>query len=407
MKSLKNILFFSVQYGKNLGKKWLILLLLFFLPLLLIGCMVGLVITLLLPNEEQPIHLVLVDEDQTEESKMMAQLLLLTIADNQFLTIDQLSSDQAYKALEANEITSFLTFPEGFTDDLYKGRPITLQLMGSPAKVIDGFIVKELINSLAQYIESAQANILTIYDYAEQIPLPEDQFQTFMYEQFMNFTMYTLGKGNLIGKEEIKNIATNTPATYYSVAAIFVLLSIWLLGIYLLLRKEESEALQIRMRLLDVKDAERMIVRACWALVIADLMAILLFICIYNYFQLSLVALDFIRLFLFSLLYSACYLLVVLLVDACVSSMRISLVIQCILLFLGLLCSGATIPTLYFPLAMQAAISTSFFYTAFSWIIDIAIEGRNYAEYQLLAVTIIILFVLFMVIERLKDRWQT
>lgn len=406
MKTLNNLLFFSQQYGKSLGKKWKSLLLLFIAPILMIACIAVLVVMLLVPTEEQPIELVLVDEDQTKESGLMAQLLLLTVANNDYLHVEMLTAEEANEAMAANEITSYLTFPAGFTEDLYVGNAVTLQLVGHPSKMIDSYIIRELINSLARYIESAQANILTMYDYGKKIPLSKEDQKTLVYEQFMNFSMYTLGKGNLLWEKEIENLATSAPLYYYSIAAAFVLLTIWLLGVYVLLRKEESTALKIRMKLLGVTEAQRMLARLVWAVIVANGWGIVVFSVLCSYLELPLYALDYARLLLFSVLYSVCYVLVVMLVDASIRSMRIGLVVHVAVLVTLLVASGAVIPTLYFPLAMQAVLPFIFSYDAFNWLVDIAIEERNYAQYGILCATAGLLFLLFITLEQLKARWQ-
>ena len=203
MLSTRRIWFFMQQNHRQLKKKWGTLLLLFLFPIVLIGMLLGLVAGLLMPEESSPIRVVLVDEDQTKESLLFSTLLEETAAGNPFIQIASLSESDAEQLMERNEISTYFSFPKGFTEDLYEGESVTIPIVGNPLRPTESFVVKELVESLARYIATAQANILTINDYAKKTSMPKDERQELLFQQFMDFTLYTLGKDKLLDEEVI------------------------------------------------------------------------------------------------------------------------------------------------------------------------------------------------------------
>jgi len=123
MLSGRRILFFIQQYTKQLRKKWATLLLLFLFPIVLIGLLLGLVVGLLVPDAQTPIQVALVDEDDTKESRLFTGLLEETAMDGSYIQIITLSKEQAQRLMMQNEISTYFSFPEGFTADLYAMKP--------------------------------------------------------------------------------------------------------------------------------------------------------------------------------------------------------------------------------------------------------------------------------------------
>ena len=176
---------------------------------------VALVAGLLLPEEDSPIRVALVDEDRTKETILFSGLLEETASHNQFIQIMSITKDNAEKLMEKNEISTYFTFPRGFTEDLYEGESVTIPIVGNPARPTDSFLVKELVESMMRYIAAAQSTILTINEYAKKTDMPKEERQKMMFQQFMDFSLYTLGKDKLLDEEVITNVATSSPTHYY------------------------------------------------------------------------------------------------------------------------------------------------------------------------------------------------
>ena len=195
MKTIQHVLFFLQHEGRNIKKKWKSLLLLFIIPVVLLACLTILVVSFFKEKEIEPLQLVLVDETPSKESQMMAQLLILTVADNEQLSIQQMDKKTALTAIQNNNVTTIVEFPAQFTDNLLNGRAVQLIVTENGSKRIDTYLIRELLNSLTLYIESAQANILTLYDYAKEINMPKAEYEQFQMDQFMK-KMFLLSKIN-------------------------------------------------------------------------------------------------------------------------------------------------------------------------------------------------------------------
>lgn len=376
------------------------------MPLALVATIASLALMIVTPDEREPLQLVLVDEDKTFESKLMTQLLLMTVAEEQFLQVTVQNQEIAQQLMADGMITSYIVFPTGFTNKLYDGDSVQLQLVGHPDKQVDSLIIYELIDSLSRYIESAQANILTLYQFTKPLEFTKAEKSAFFEEQFLNFTMFTLSKGNLLWENEVENIATTSPIHYYSIATIFVLLSIWLLGVYMVLQKEESIALQIRMKLLGVTKLQRIVGQSFWSIVLAGIWTFALIVIFVFVSDKTLYVLDYIRLTGIIILYSICYMILIALIDVSIAALKIKMIIQMLMLLLVLLVSGAIIPTIYFPLSLQSIIPMLFSFNAFSWFVDLLIKERNYVEYRQLLLSAGLIMTCLVFVSNMKERWQ-
>jgi ABC-2 type transport system permease protein len=403
--SIRRILFFVRQYNKQLKKKWGTLLLLFLFPIVLIGLLLGLMAGLLLPEEGSPIRVALVDEDRTTETILFSGLLEETASDNQFIQIISITKENAEKLIRKNQISSYFTFPSGFTEDLYEGKSVTIHIIGNPSRPTDSFLVKELVESMMRYIAVAQSNILTINDYAKKTDMSKEERQEMMFQQFMDFSLYTLGKGKLLDEEVITNVATSSPTHYYILSGWFITMSVWLFSIYTVLGKEQHSSMLIRMKLFGVTMWQhifaRIFVSLAYSLVIA---AGVLFIAD-KVVGFALFSTDYLRLGLFTILYALLFLVGIALIDVWISSQKVVLLVQSLYTFLVIFASGAVIPTLYFPQAIQGVLPYFFSYVSLNWMIDIVLEGRNYANFTTLTILVAMGLLLLWVSTSGKERW--
>ena len=405
MLSGRRVLFFIQQYTKQLRKKWATLLLLFLFPIVLIGLLLGLVVGLLVPDAQSPIRVALVDEDDTKESRLFTGLLKETAMGGSYIQIIELSREQAQQLMVQNEISTYFSFPEGFTADLYEGESVTIPIVGNPARPTESFLVKELVESMARYIGAAQANILTIYDYAKQTDMSQEQRQELMLQQFMDFTLYTLGKDKLLDAEVLTNVATSSPLHYYVLAGWFMCLSIWVLAFYIILGKEEHPAMQIRLTLAGVTPWQRIIARMVVAMAGSIIYASILFVTVSQFVHYDLYVIDYARFAVFAVLYALLLLVGIALLDIWVSSQKIVLVVQSLFTFILIFTSGAVIPTLYFPLAVQRMLPYFFSYDSLNWMMDIVLEGRNYADFTSLMIPASVGMLIVWLSTIGKERW--
>ena len=405
LQSVRNMLFFVKQYNKQLVKKKWATLLLFLFPICLIGLLLILIAGLIIPEENEPIRVVLVDEDETQESMLLTTLLEETATDNQFIRVATMSKENAESLIENNTISSYFSFPEGFTADLYEGESVTIPIVGNPSKPTESYVVKELVESMARLLATAQANILTINEYAKKVDMPKEVREEMLLRQFVDFTFYTLGKNKLLDEEVIKNIATSSPKHYYLLAGLFTLLSVWLLAFYTIVGKEEHAGMLVRMKLFGVTVWQRVFARMLVALGGALLLAAVTFIMIEQFVPFELFLLDYLRFALFTLLYALLLLIGIAVIDVWINSRKIMLLAQSLFTFFLIFASGAIIPTLYFPQSVQFLLPYIFSYESMNWMIDIVLEERNYANFTLMIISLVIGIVILWISTASKERW--
>lgn len=404
--SIQRILFFMNQYMIQLKKRWATLLLLLLLPVLLVGLTLRIVASLLVPEEEAAIRVALVDEDGTKESQLFSKVLEETASGDALLQIVTLPRETAEQFIHNNEISAYFSFPEGFTADLYTGVSVTLPIIGNPEQPMESLVVKELVESMSRLLATAQANILTINTYAKQTDMTKEERYDLMLKQFIDFTLYTLGKNKLLDEEVLTNAATASPTQYYLLAGWFILLTIWLLVFYIVTGKEEHATMQTRMRLIGVTLWQRLFARILLSLLGGCLAGGAVFFIVKKYIPHELFMLDYFRLGLYVLLYALLFLVGLALLDVWVPSERSALLMQSLYVVVLLLASGAFIPTVYFPQAIQEALPLLFSNESLKWMMDIALEERNYANYTNLVLLAGVGLAALWLSSAVKERWS-
>lgn len=363
------------------------------------------VISLIDSPSDSKIAMALVDEDQTEETKMISSFLKTSFSQDGTVELTIMSEEEAIKQINENQISAYIILPKQFTESMYKGKSLTIPIVGSSQQKTDSFIVKELVESFTRYIETAQANILTVYDYAKKTDMSNDTYQNYRYELFIEFTLFTLAKDQLIKEKTITNIATSSPIHFFTLSGWFITFSIWLFGLYTLLRKEESPSLRIRLKLFGVTIWQNTLSRIVVSFVSGLLLAWIAFLVIANYFSLNLYVIDYLRLLHYTTLYGLLLLVGISIIDVWIKSMKTAMLIQLLFLFFIIITSGSIIPSIYLPLSLQDVLPYIFSNEIFNWMTDIALEDRNYAEYTRLTITTITGFVLLWLSTIAKERW--
>ncbi|MEC1178992.1 ABC transporter permease [Metasolibacillus meyeri] len=404
MKAFKNILFFTMQNARYLKKKWFSLLLLFITPICMIGLFLLLILQFMMPDERQKSTLAIVDNDRTEESKILTQLLVMALNGNGHIHIERMSAREAEQAIAQQQITSYVTFPQGLTKELYAGNPIELPLVGDANKPIENAMIENLLNSMASYIESAQANILTVYEYAKETSMSTERYNQLQEEIFIDYAIYTVGKNNFLLENTVKNTATSMPSYYYAMSTLFICTTIWLTGFYMLLMKEESRSIQNRLRLFGVTIAQLFIARAIITISGMLLCLTILYSVMNQWLELALYPLDYMRLLLFVLLYSVCVVCLQGVIELVSTTAKMRMLLYIILTALVIGVSGAVLPTIYFPAGLQQLLLYTFPYEAFTWVIDIALENRNYANYTSMLASMAISIILFGLLALYRER---
>lgn len=402
---IHHVLLFIQNNGKQLQRKWPTLPPLFLFPIVIVGLTAFVVITLFIPEDNTSIQVGLVDEDQSKETTMVVKLIEESSSQlNNFIHIENLTATKAKQALKNNQISTYIVFPGGFTENLYNGSSVTLDIIGNPNKQVESFLVNELIESLSRHIKTAQANILTINYFAKQLDMNDETRNDFLFKQFTDSIFYTLGKDKILDQETLKNNVSSSPIHYYGLGAVFLILSIWLVAFYSILTREEGIRMKSRMRLYNVTDTQQLLAKIIVSWLAAVVFSGLTFCGFFIYFDFHLFLVDYGKIAVIGLVYSFTFLLGLAIIEAILQAPKIRLFVQTFYTGILVLLSGAVVPTIYFPYYIQDILPYSFSYQAFHLLQEIILETLVYVDFLPLIVYLLIGVCLFVGITTWKER---
>src|SRR5699024_7831942 len=186
MTFVKHSLLFIRSNLKQLQSKWPALPLLLLFPVILISLVAVIAVSLVQPDENDPIHVGLVDLDKSQETETVISLIEESSQLGNFIKMEALTKDEASTQIN-KQLSAYISFPEGFTESLYTGDSVTLNITGNPGKQTESYLVKELLDSIARHIRAALANILTVNFYAKQLLIDSDVRHDMLFQQFNEF----------------------------------------------------------------------------------------------------------------------------------------------------------------------------------------------------------------------------
>jgi ABC-2 type transport system permease protein len=381
MHFIKHLLLFIQNNFKQLQRKWFTLPLLFVFPILIVGLIVTIIASFFIVAENDPIQVGLVDLDQSNETQLVVDLIDEASQLGTFIQIAEMTEEEAIGSIKDNQLSAYITFPKNFTTDLYQGNTVTLPITGNPERPTESYLIKELIGSVARHIRSAQANILTINSYASEMTMDQETRNDIVFEQFKDYLFYTIGRDKIINDKEILNSVTASPTHYYGVAGWFIIVTIWLFSMDSFLVKEDTLRMWQRMRLCGVTALQQIMARIFVTLTMVGLFAVILFFLLQKWLILDMDMEDYWRIALITLLYSFIFLQILAVISLLILSQKLRLLGQSVITGLLLIFSGAIIPTLYFPVWLQAPIKYSYANEGFHWLQEIILHERLYADY--------------------------
>lgn len=393
---IKHIILFIQNDGKKLRRKWLSLPLLLLFPIVIIALSAIMMVTFMDQTDKEPIQIGLVDLDQSDETQLVVKLIEESSQLGSYITINALPKEKAEQQIKQNKLSAYITFPQGFTNNLYNGTSVNLSIIGNPNKQTESYVVKELLDSISRHIRAAQANILTINFFSKQLPIEAEARNDMLFDQFTSFVFYTIGKDKMVDEETVTNHATSSPIHYYALASWFGIVTIWLIAFYSFLTKDEQGRMKQRMHLYGVTTLEQILAKMITTLVVSLFLSGLALVAFQQITEIPLYKEDYGRIAIITFLYSLIFLEGLAIIETIIKSQKLRLLVQSFFTMLTLLLSGAIIPTLYFPMYVQKFLPYSFPSQAYHWLQEIILNERFYADYlplSLLSLTGLFIFV--------------
>lgn len=386
MDFLRHTILFIGNNVQQIKRKSYMLPLILLFPALLIGGVVVLIMTFFDVSETSPIQLAVVNEDQSEETEMIVEVLEESSEFGPFMQVEVMEREEAEISIAEDEISSYVLLPSDFTQNLYAGYAVTMSVIGNPDQQTESNVVHELINSVMRHIESSQANILLVDEYAQKVNMDEDTRSELIMDEFMRTFLSIAGKDKIMSEDTVKNYSTTSPVHYFVISSFFILLTAWLLVIYHFLYREEANRMKERMRLYGVTALQQVLARMAVTLFITVIVGAVAFYGIVSFVEFDLYTEDVVRIAFICMLYSVIYLLGLAIIELMIQAPRIRLLIHSLFTLLLIVLSGALIPTIYFPLYIQEFLTYIPSYEALFWLQEILLNERLYADYQSLLV---------------------
>jgi ABC-2 type transport system permease protein len=388
MQFIKLVSLFTKNNFLQLRRKWRSLPLLLLFPIVLIGLVAFMFVAYFSNLEEEPIQIGLVDLEQSEETEMVIRLLEESSQLGNYLQMKRYSEEEAKHQIDSNELVAYILFPEEFTSKLYNGESVVVTIVGHPNKQMEGYFIKELVDSAARHISSSQANILTINYFAKQLDIDSETRNQIVQEQFNEFLLYAIGKDNILDQHELSNNVATSPKEYFGIAAGFFVLIIWILAIYQLLFKEQSKQIETRMMLYGVTELHQLIGRMIVSFISSLILGFILFMALIYVLEIDLLQGNTSRLILLIAFLSLNYLFTLAILEIIIRSQKIRLLLQIIITGIVLLTSGSIIPDIYLPMYIQEYLSYIFSFQVFHWLEEILLNSRVYVDYIPLLLTV-------------------
>lgn len=400
----KQIRLFIHIHGRQIRQKWILFLLYLLFPLLIVGAIIFLIASFFHMDEDMPITIGVVDKDQSEETTMIIDILEESSQFGSLLQVKSVSEAEAKQAIEKNELSSYITLPENFSSHLYAGHSVEMSVTGNPKQQIESNIIHELINSVMRHIQTAQANILLINEYAQQTPMDESTRSKLIIDEFMSSFMSILGRETMISEQTVENIATSSPKKYFLLSTFFVMNTLWLFVTYHFFNREEDLRIQRRLRTYGVNPIGQLVAKILITLLCNIPLFIISIIVLYQLGNFNVYFSDVQRISLIYFLYSGGLMITLALLELIVKEERIRLFAHSFFIGAFIILSGALVPTIYFPLYMQDILPKIPTYHVLYWWQEILLNDRLYANYTPLIFYALIMLVALICVSFIKER---
>lgn len=382
MNFIKHTNLFIQNNLQQIKRRGFILPLILLFPVVLIGAVIILILTLFDVTDQSPIQLGVVNEDQSKETEMIIDILEETSEFGPFMQIESLDRENAQTQVEANELSAFIVLPEDFTTNLYEGYPVIMSVTGNPQQQMESNVVHELINSVMRHIETSQANILLVNEYAKKVDMDNETRSELVMNEFMRTLLSVAGKDKVISEDTVNNYSTTSPLHYFTLSSFFIIITIWLLVIYHFLYRDEANRMTDRMRLYGVTQLQQITARIIVTLGVTAVFAILAFIGMIQLIGFDLYGEDIARIALICLLYGGFYLIGLAILELLIQAPRVRLLTHSFYTIILIGLSGALIPSIYFPLYLQDILTFIPAHEALFWLQEIMLNERLYADYE-------------------------
>jgi len=167
----------------------------------------------------EPFPIALVDMEDTTQTRILEnQIKEISL----FGEVRRLSEDEAMRQLSDQDIGGVIIIPPDFTNSVAAGENKPVTVVGSSAKPLQAYIVKNIIQSAANLVSAAQSAIITIYHYDHEAGLSGAELDARYNNAIMEYLMEALARNEVFTAVDRQSGYDLTPVEYFTAALIVV-----------------------------------------------------------------------------------------------------------------------------------------------------------------------------------------
>ncbi|MFZ5824032.1 MAG: ABC transporter permease [Bacillota bacterium] len=301
----------------------------------------------------EPFVVVVVDRDNSPETRTLVQHLTTTPAIRRLATVEKVDEAQAMALLAGNRAAAVLIIPEGFVSKMARGENLPVTVLGNPARPLETALIRNLMESSAALVTAAQGGINTVLFYADEAGVSNAEWQRLFGQAMVDFGLQSLGRNQVFRYQTVSATGPASPVAYYGVAlGVTGALFAGMAGLWD--RRGEGRGLYLRLRAAGISPGGALLARL---LVLVTLQALQLALTAgvvgaFGAWQLDGAAWGWVALLLLAVIAANAGLL--LLISVATPSAAAANLVALGALALGALAGGAILPAPYLPPALRA-----------------------------------------------------
>lgn len=235
---------------KSVLKKWKTLILLFAIPLILMGGMAFIAAKAFTDRERlEPFQAAIVDQDRTFQTEYVIKQL----TDSEEITaiVKPVITDEkrARTLLKENKIAGMVILPKDFSQTILSGENVPLTVTGNEKKPLQAYLFRQVMESAADYTSAAQSGINTVYDVMSEAGLSPEDRKTEYKRDLLTFSLHALGRNEVFEMTEENSLFLQNVFHYYGVSIFVLLLMVWAYQILLFMRGQLTPGIRTRLLL--------------------------------------------------------------------------------------------------------------------------------------------------------------
>ncbi|AZB41011.1 ABC transporter permease [Bacillus sp. FJAT-42376] len=243
-------LYMTLFFIKGILRKWKTLVLLFSVPLVLMGGSAYIAAKAFTDKERlEPFRAAIVDQDQTFQTEYVIKQLTGNEELKKVVKPILTDEESARELLRQNKIAGMAVLPENFSKTIMEGENVPLTVIGNNQQPLQAYLFRQVMESAADYTSAAQSGINTVYDFMLQADVPKEERTKEYKKDVLSFSLHALGRNEIFEEREEDNLFLKNILSYYGISIFVLLLMVWSYQILLYMRGQVTSGIRSRLLL--------------------------------------------------------------------------------------------------------------------------------------------------------------